>query len=246
MIALVLGACTVNPAERNNTGNRLTADGDYDEAVMAYQAAQVVEPDNWVVYLNSAQALTGAERVADAQMTLDLVIENGEPDLVAEAWYILGNVYYQQDELEQAINSYREALRVDPNHDDARYNLELANLMQIEPTPTAIEMQSEIDEENVDQQATPTPNPAGQIQPTPTPTLQNEPPPPGPSPESIGEEESGEESQFPSTPEPFSDGEMDVEDAANILQPIEAFQENISTFRENNNETGEQGTDQDW
>lgn len=243
---LILTSCTVSPVERNNAGNRLTTDGDYESAIVAYQAAQVIDPDNPLYYFNSTVALVNADRILEAKSALQLVIEQGDEALIADAWYNLGNIYFASDEIEQAIIAYREALRIDSGHDDARYNLELINSLEISPTPPPIEMQSELNEENIDEQATPTPNPAGEINPTPSPTPREELPPPGPSPENIGEEESGEESPNPSTPDPIPDGEMDVEDAAEMLEPIEASQERISTFRENYNETGEQTSGKDW
>lgn len=243
---LILAGCGVDPAERNNAGNRLVADGNFDDAILAYQAAQVADPDNDLYYFNVANALTGAERIAEAENALQLVIEGGDETLIADAWYNLGNIKFDAGMIDEAIIAYREALLLDPSHDDARYNLELANSLEIPPTPTAIEMQSELNEENVDEQATPTPNPAGQVFPTPTPTPFEVIPPPGPSPENIGEEESGEESDNPSTPDPVPEGEMDVEDAEDMLEPIEANQERISTFRDNYNETGREPTDKDW
>lgn len=243
---LLLSACGVNPAERNNRGNHLTENGEYEDAVAAFQIAQVAEPDNEIIYFNSAIALAGADRVSDAEQTLQLVIQNGDDSLIADAWYNLGNIYFEVGNYESAISAYREALLINPNHDNARFNLELANLQEIPLSPTPIEMQSEIEEQNVNPEATPTPNPAGQLLPTPTPTPRDVIPPPGPSPENIGDDESGEISPNPSTPNPRNDGDMDVEDAAELLEPIEANQERISTFRENYNETGEQGSGRDW
>ena len=246
VLLILLSSCTVDPAERNNTGNRLSANAEYEAAVLAYQAAQVAQPENAIIYFNSAGALAGANRIADAEAALQLVIAGEDEELLADAWYNLGNIYFEVDNIDSAIAAYREALLVDPNHNNARYNLELANTIDIEPSPTAIEMQSELDQENIDEQATPTPNPAGQENLPPSPTPRDVIPPPGPSPENIGEEESGEQSPNPSTPDPVPDGEMDVEDAADMLEPIETNQERISTFRDNYNETGEQGSGRDW
>lgn len=247
VLLLVLTSCTVNPAERNNTGNRLSAEAEYEAAVVAYQAAQIAEPDNIVIYFNSANALANADRIGDAEAALQLVIlQEEDEELIADAWYNLGNIYFDDDNIDSAISAYREALRINPNHGDARFNLELANATEPEATPTEIEMQTELDQENIDEQATPTPNPAGQENLPPSPTPRQDMPPPGPSPENIGDEDMGEQSPNPSTPDPVPDGEMDVEDAEDMLEVIEASQERISTFRENYNETGEQSTGRDW
>lgn len=245
-LVFLLAACGIDPAERNNTGNDLSGEGEYEDAVLAYQAAQVAEPENLLFYFNSAGALAGADRVFEAEAALQLVILGENEDLIADAWYNLGNIYFELENYDSAIGAYRETLLIDPSHEDARYNLELANAQEVQPSPTSIEMQSELEQQQVNPSETPTPNPAGQVNPTPTPTPRDVIPPPGPSPENIGDDESGEISPNPSTPDPIPDGDMDVEDAEELLEPIEASQERISTFRENYNETGEQGSGRDW
>lgn len=45
----------------------------------------------------------------------------------ADLYYNLGNAYYRQEEIGQAILNYERALRLKPNFRDARQNLELAN-----------------------------------------------------------------------------------------------------------------------
>ena len=47
-----------------------------------------------------------------------------QPD--ATLYYNLGNARYKQGELAQAILNYERALRLNPNHKDAKYNLEFA------------------------------------------------------------------------------------------------------------------------
>ncbi|MEL6307424.1 MAG: tetratricopeptide repeat protein, partial [Chloroflexota bacterium] len=125
LTVFLLVGCGIDPAERNNTGNRLLASSDYDEAVLAYQAAQVAEPDNETIYFNSAQALANADRLNEAEAALQLVINGDDPELIADAWYNLGNMYYEVENFDSAKAAYQEALRTDPTHDDARYNLEV-------------------------------------------------------------------------------------------------------------------------
>ena len=44
----------------------------------------------------------------------------------ATLYYNLGNAYFKQGELAQAILNYERALRLQPNHKDAKYNLKFA------------------------------------------------------------------------------------------------------------------------
>lgn len=55
-----------------------------------------------------------------------------------ELYFNLGNAYYKLGSIPKAILSYERALRLAPSDDDARYNLQLANLLltdKIESTP---------------------------------------------------------------------------------------------------------------
>ncbi len=46
------------------------------------------------------------------------------------AQYNLGNSYFQQQEYEKAIQAYEQVLKIQPDHDDVRANLELAKSEQ--------------------------------------------------------------------------------------------------------------------
>ena len=48
------------------------------------------------------------------------------PEVTLDAQYNLGNAYFQQKEYEKAINAYEQVLSEQPEHEDARHNLELA------------------------------------------------------------------------------------------------------------------------
>lgn len=54
------------------------------------------------------------------------------PEVKMSALYNLGNAYFQQKEYEKAIQTYEQVLAEQPDHQDARYNLALAQ-QQIQP-----------------------------------------------------------------------------------------------------------------
>jgi tetratricopeptide (TPR) repeat protein len=49
-----------------------------------------------------------------------------------ELYYNLGNAYFKSNEIGHSILNYERALRLDPGFDDARYNLELAQLKVVD------------------------------------------------------------------------------------------------------------------
>ena len=56
-----------------------------------------------------------------------------------EIYYNLGNAYYKSNEIGRSILNYERALRLSPSFEDARFNLELAQLKVVDniiPSPT--------------------------------------------------------------------------------------------------------------
>src|SRR5688572_19151867 len=86
-LGLILAGCGVNAAERNNAANWYTAQGQYGDAVSAYQAAQVVEPDNPQLYFNAAEALARDGDLEAAQETLAQAMQRGDNTMKAQAFY---------------------------------------------------------------------------------------------------------------------------------------------------------------
>jgi tetratricopeptide (TPR) repeat protein len=55
----------------------------------------------------------------------------------SELYYNLGNAYYRNQEIGKAIWAYESALKIDPGHDDAIFNLEFANAQTVDKIDTA-------------------------------------------------------------------------------------------------------------
>ncbi len=248
LLAGLFGGCAASAAEYNNNAIAQAERGEYDAAIQSYQAAQVLEPENALLYYNASGAYASAERIEEAQSALQQAIQRGDDELAAAAYFNLGNLALEAGNSEQAIDYYQEALLLDPDLDEARYNLEYALGFRISPTPTPIEMQTNLEQDQADTEATPTPNPGGQTEPTPTPTPPDTLPDPGPSPMFEGEDDEGNED----TPdeeelvEEEKEGDLDVETAEDILEPVDASQERISTFREDYNVNPTPEGAKDW
>src|SRR5688572_27079954 len=211
-VGLMLAGCGVNAAERNNAANWYTAQGQYQDAVSAYQAAQVAEPDNPQLYFNAAEALARDGDLEAAMQTLQQAMERGDDTLKAQALYNLGGIFIDQDMYQEAVDAYRQVLLIQPDYAEARHNLEVAMLYLTRPTPTALEQKIQPDQQNADTSATPTPATAALEQPTPTPTPPPQGIPEGPTPSGgeVGEQETGENQ---GTPQPDKDGDLNAEEA---------------------------------
>ncbi|MFW5708765.1 MAG: tetratricopeptide repeat protein [Chloroflexota bacterium] len=239
IIAAVLVGC--GPTARHITGgNEQFAQGNYAEALRRYEAAQVANPDRPEPYFNAAASLSQMNDLEEARAALEQALRTADPDLGTLAYFNLGNVYAGMGEFARAADAYREGLRIDPENEDLRYNLEVVLLLYVEPTPTALEQQTEPEQEQTDPEATPTPDPGGFTGPTPS-------PPPqdfdlSATPDS-GEGMGGDRES--STPVPQSQGQMDVEQAERLLDQIQQDQQALREFLE---QPAEQGNivEKDW
>jgi len=137
-------------AEYNNSGVASIANRDWRDARLNFFNAQVLAPDEPLPYFNYAHLLISQNNWTDAEYALLQAIRRGDEQTSWRAYYNLGNLYYGVGEYNRAIETYQEALRLNPQSDNARYNLELALRRAV--------------------QSTPTPTPVSNMPPTPTPT----------------------------------------------------------------------------
>jgi hypothetical protein len=119
-------------------GNRAYAEGRYDDALAAYDRAVRrgdVDPDGLAFDRGTAE-LKKAESLAEPaekQRLTERALEDLKQAARAKdshvrgaASYNRGNALMGQDHVDDAIEAYKQALRDDPELDDARLNLELA------------------------------------------------------------------------------------------------------------------------
>lgn len=126
-------------------GNAYYANGEYAEAIRAYQSAQVAEPDRSEAYFNAANAYSQMGDFAAAIAAYRQTLKTSDENLLADAHYNLGNVYLQQSELVAAIRAYQKALLLRPDDADARHNLELAFYLLTSTPPAAAQFSHTLD-----------------------------------------------------------------------------------------------------
>ena len=137
-LALLWEAAGLAPADReiqNALGEALERIGALDAAIAAYRAALQQDPRFGKASNNLILALVKAGKGEEAvQRARDLVAQApADPD----RYFTLGLAQSEQN-LEEAMKSFRRALEIDPRHTLARYNLALA-LNRADRTAEAIE-----------------------------------------------------------------------------------------------------------
>jgi Ca-activated chloride channel homolog len=118
--------------ERTQTrnGNKQYNDENYTEAETSYKKALDIKNNMPEATFNLGDALYKQKRYDDAGKQFQLSAQNNaEPKLKANGWYNLGNSYMEQKKWEDAIKAYKNALKINPNDADSRYNLAYANEM---------------------------------------------------------------------------------------------------------------------
>ncbi len=150
--------------ERNaiKEGNKLYVDKRYAEAEVAYKKALEENPDNATAQFNLASSylkqrgedLTNKEdsliRTADAMLAK--VAQNEK--LAEPSFYDRGNIAYKAEDYASAIEMYKNALRRNPENNQARENLRLAQLKKQEQDQNQDQNQQNQDQQdqNQDQQ----------------------------------------------------------------------------------------------
>lgn len=224
LLIAILAACMPSAPDLNNRANQYTQQGRYQEAIIAYQRAQLDNPDDPIPYFNAAQAYQALEQHDKALEALAQALKRAPAELHSIIYYNRGNIYFQLAEYALAVADYKQALLLDPNNNDARHNLELATMLAFAVTPTPIEMQVQPELGMVNPTMTPSPQPSGLAMPSPTPSPMPEASDPT-LPEEIGI--SGEDMQnLPTTPVPFWEGQLTAEILEQIFHETEARQQN--------------------
>lgn len=125
-----------NPRAATGSGLDAYRDGDFVGAAENFEQARRWAPDDPRVLYNAGTARSAAGTdISDAIEQLQAAADAALGDLAADAWYNLGNAHLDANDAAAAIEAYKQALRVDPGHQDAKFNLEWALLQQQPESP---------------------------------------------------------------------------------------------------------------
>ncbi len=108
-----------------NQGNNLYQHKQFDQALKSFVDAQIESPEDPRLKYNVAnthyQMRNYEEAIKNYQ---DVAATAQDIHLEEQSLYNIGNCMYRQGKLEEAMEYYKKALELDPNDQDAKYNLE--------------------------------------------------------------------------------------------------------------------------
>ena len=105
-------------------GNRQFNKGNYERSIERYMQALTYAPDSFEATYDLGNALYESERYDLAEQTLRQAAADTlrtEPER-AEAFYNLGNAQFRQQKYREALESYKQSLRLNPSDREAKYN----------------------------------------------------------------------------------------------------------------------------
>jgi len=98
---------------------------DYDKALNSFIDAQIESPEDARLKYNIANAHYKTRNYDEAiKSYLDVAFTAQDISLEEKSYYNLGNCFYRQGKLPEAVEYYKKALDLDPEDQDAKYNLE--------------------------------------------------------------------------------------------------------------------------
>lgn len=126
LIGLITACQSSDLSTKIAQGNEAFAQAQYSQASTHYAQAAEEAPQAAVPAFNLANVHYRLEQYPEAVSLLqELPLENS-PDLLPDAYFNLGNSYFQMADYAAAIVAYQAVLRLQPNDAAAKYNLELA------------------------------------------------------------------------------------------------------------------------
>ena len=151
VIALLLLVCGEVSAQQMRErglvrkGNRQFKREQFEKSVDSYQRALQHDSTSFEAKYDLASALYRTERYDKAEKTLlGIVNDTTRTELErGEVAYNLGNTQFAQQKYKEALSSYRQAMRCNPNDEDAKFNYAF--------TKRLIQQQEQQQQQNQDQ-----------------------------------------------------------------------------------------------
>ena len=105
-------------------GNREFKHEKFEKSVDSYQEALKHDPNSFEAKYDLASALYRTERYDKAEQTLlSIANDSTRTELErSEVAYNLGNTQFAQQKYKEALSSYRRAMRLNPDDQEAKYN----------------------------------------------------------------------------------------------------------------------------
>ncbi|MBC7935783.1 MAG: VWA domain-containing protein [Rhizobacter sp.] len=159
-LALSMGTSAQSEKQTIKRGNTAYDTANFSAAATSYTKVLQKNPDNAIAQFNLGNALYKSDKKADAIGAYDKSINKlSKPVEKGNAYYNKGVVLHNDNKLPECIEAYKNALKLDPNNEDARQNLQKALKKQQEQKQDKKDEEKEKDK-NKEQEQKPKPQPS--------------------------------------------------------------------------------------
>jgi Ca-activated chloride channel family protein len=125
IVFLAAAAAIAQPGRKKvHQGNKLYTEKKYDAALNKYQDALLEDPNAPITQFNIAAAAYKKNNYDKAMESCGKTLKTEDVRIQSKTYYNMGNTFYRQNKLAESIQSYEQALKLNPNDMDAKYNLE--------------------------------------------------------------------------------------------------------------------------
>ncbi|MCF8226204.1 MAG: tetratricopeptide repeat protein [Bacteroidales bacterium] len=128
-VLLLIPVVSFSQEERKHIreGYKAYMEEQYNEAEIAFRKAEDANNDSYIARYNTSTALYQQEKIEESGKRFsELMSETGDPAEQAKILHNVGNVFMKSRQYKEAVESYKESLRLNPEDQDTRYNLAYA------------------------------------------------------------------------------------------------------------------------
>lgn len=140
-----------------NKGNSFYEQEQYNNALFHYDSAMNIESNYYLAYYNSGNANYSIAQISNDSLKANYfdkavsffsssISDAKTKQEKANSFYNSGNARLEQNKLKESIESYKDALRNNPQDEEARYNLSYAMLKLQAQESSLEEIQKKIDD----------------------------------------------------------------------------------------------------
>jgi Ca-activated chloride channel family protein len=128
-ISRISSAQSPDADKNTRAGNEFYKQQQFDKAASEYSKAIEADPNNGPAKFNLANTLYKQNKQDEAvKIFTEVAGDAAKGELKEKAYYNKGAVFSQQKKLEESIDAYKNALRLNPDDKEARENLQKALL----------------------------------------------------------------------------------------------------------------------
>jgi len=110
--------------KQTEEANKLFAEEKYDEANNKYRDALLYSPESPIINFNIGDVQYKKRNYEEAIKSYEKSLSTDDVLLQSRSYYNMGNTLYKMGKLPESILAYKQALKYNPDDEDAKYNLE--------------------------------------------------------------------------------------------------------------------------